>query len=91
MHQYSHDAIDAMPEGGEITIASKQSGDNIEIAFTDTGSGMSEKAMENLWKPLQTTKAKGMGFGLAICKRIVEAHRGIIRGRAPSEKVQRSP
>lgn len=75
-------AIDAMPEGGEITIASKRSGDSIEIAFTDTGSGMSGKAMENLWKPLQTTKAKGMGFGLAICKRIVEAHRGIIRAES---------
>jgi PAS domain S-box-containing protein len=75
-------AIEAMPEGGEITIASKRSGDNIEIAFTDTGPGMSEKAIENLWKPLQTTKAKGMGFGLAICKRIVEAHRGIIRAES---------
>jgi PAS domain S-box-containing protein len=75
-------AIDAMPEGGGITIASKRLGDRIEIAFTDTGCGMSEKAMENLWKPLQTTKAKGMGFGLAICKRIVEAHRGTIRAES---------
>ncbi len=74
--------IDAMPEGGEITIASKRSGDSIEIAFTDTGCGMSEKAMENLWKPLQTTKAKGMGFGLAVCKRIVEAHGGTIRAES---------
>lgn len=71
-------AVDAMPDGGEITIASKRSGDRLEIAFTDTGSGISEKTMENLWKPLHTTKAKGMGFGLAICKRIVEAHGGSI-------------
>ena len=74
--------IDAMPEGGEITIASKRSAGSLEIAFTDTGCGMSEKALENLWKPLQTTKAKGMGFGLAICKRIVEAHGGAIRAES---------
>ena len=71
-------AIDAMPQGGTLTVSSKKSDGNVEIAFTDTGSGISEKVMENLWKPLQTTKAKGMGLGLAICKRIVDAHGGSI-------------
>jgi len=71
-------AIDAMPQGGTLTIISRKFDGNVEITLTDTGSGMSEKVMENLWKPLQTTKAKGLGLGLAICKRIIDAHGGTI-------------
>jgi len=69
-------AIDAMPQGGTLTISSKKSDGNVEIALTDTGSTIPKKVMENLWKPLQTTKAKGLGLGLAICKRIMDAHGG---------------
>jgi PAS domain S-box-containing protein len=71
-------AIDAMPQGGALTISSKQSDESVEIAISDTGTGMPEKVVQNLWKPLQTTKAKGLGLGLAICKRIVDAHGGTI-------------
>jgi PAS domain S-box-containing protein len=71
-------AAEAMPEGGTVTITSRQWNNTAEIAISDTGSGMPARVMENLWKPLQTTKAKGMGLGLAICKRIVEAHGGNI-------------
>ena len=71
-------AIDAMPKGGTLTISSKQSDRMVEIALSDTGPGMAEKIVQNLWKPFQTTKAKGLGLGLAICKRIVEAHGGVI-------------
>jgi signal transduction histidine kinase/putative methionine-R-sulfoxide reductase with GAF domain len=71
-------AVEAMPKGGRLTIKSQRSANGCEIAFSDTGTGMTDHMLENLWSPLYTTKAKGMGFGLPICKRIVEAHGGKI-------------
>mgnify|MGYP001034665434 CR=1 FL=1 len=71
-------AIDAMPIGGKLAITSRESNANMEIAFADTGIGMTKEIMEKIWTPFFTTKAKGMGLGLAICKRIVEAHGGSI-------------
>jgi PAS domain S-box-containing protein len=71
-------SFDAMPEGGKLTITSREIDNNLEVNFTDTGMGMSKETLDKLWKPLFTTKAKGMGFGLPICKRILEAHGGKI-------------
>jgi signal transduction histidine kinase len=71
-------AFDAMSQGGTSTIRSKKSDGNVEIVLADTGSGIPGKVKENLWKPLQTTKARGLGLGLAICKRIMDAHGGSI-------------
>jgi PAS domain S-box-containing protein len=71
-------AIDAMPTGGELTVRSKRVSDNVEIVFADTGIGMTKDVLQKIWSPLFTTKAKGMGFGLAICKRIIESHGGKI-------------
>jgi PAS domain S-box-containing protein len=71
-------AFDAMPIGGTLTIKSRRINNNVQIAFADTGIGMSKQVLDKLWRPLFTTKAKGMGFGLPICKRIVEAHGGKI-------------
>jgi signal transduction histidine kinase len=73
-------AIDAMPDSGTLTVTSKAVKGNVEIVFKDTGTGMAEETLSKLklWSPLFTTKAKGMGFGLPVCKRIVEAHSGKI-------------
>jgi len=71
-------AIEAMPAGGTIEISSRRNGENVDFIFADTGSGMSEDVIGKIFTPLFTTKAEGMGFGLAICKRIVEAHGGKI-------------
>jgi signal transduction histidine kinase len=71
-------AVDAMPKGGTLTIASIKSDGVLQITFRDTGEGMTEETLAKLWSPLFTTKAKGMGFGLPIAKRLVEEHGGSI-------------
>jgi PAS domain S-box-containing protein len=79
-------AVDAMPNGGTITISTRESNGFLEIAFADTGLGLPEEILDNLWKPLRTTKAKGMGLGLAIVKRIVDAHGGEVSVKSKTGK-----
>ncbi len=71
-------AVQAMPEGGKLLIQTSKHFDSVEIAFTDTGVGISKENMEKLFTPLFSTKAKGIGLGLRICKQIVEGHDGNI-------------
>ena len=71
-------AVEAMPKGGTLTIASARSGGKVRITFRDTGEGMTAETLTKLWSPLFTTKVKGMGFGLPVAKRLVEAHGGSI-------------
>jgi PAS domain S-box-containing protein len=79
-------AVEAMPEKGKLVISSCMTRDKVEIAFADTGSGISKEILQKLFTPLVTSKAQGMGFGLAICKRIIEAHRGMITVKTALKK-----
>ena len=71
-------AVEATPEKGTLLIQSMPKGENVEILFIDSGLGIPESILPKIFTPLVTTKAKGMGMSLAICKRIVEAHNGRI-------------
>ncbi len=79
-------AIDAMPDGGTLKITSEKSQKDVEIEFSDTGVGMSGEIVKKIGSPFFTTKAKGMGIGFSICKRLVEAHRGRIEVKSVEGK-----
>ena len=71
-------AIEAMPKGGKLEIKSEKTKNCLRITFKDTGLGITRKNLRKLFTPLFTTKAKGIGMGLAICKRIISVHGGSI-------------
>jgi len=71
-------ALEAMPHRGCLNVEAERSGDEVIIKVSDTGVGIPEEDMPNLFKSFHTTKPKGMGLGLAYCKRAVEAHGGKI-------------
>ena len=71
-------AVQAMPEGGKLAIAARAKDSFLEVEIADTGCGIAEKAMDKLFEPLYTTKAKGIGLGLAVCKSIIDRHDGYI-------------
>jgi signal transduction histidine kinase len=79
-------AFDAMPNGGMLTVESTIVKEGVTISFSDTGIGIPTEVMARLWSPLFTTKAMGMGLGLSICKRIVEAHGGTISAESSEGK-----
>jgi len=71
-------AVEAMPQGGRLGIRAGSKGEFVEVEFTDTGYGIPRSAIDNIFDPLFTTKARGIGLGLAVCKNILERHGGDI-------------
>jgi PAS domain S-box-containing protein len=76
-------AIDAMPEGGELRISVEPSTrpDGMWVHFSDTGGGLSLEAREHLFEPFHTTKSEGLGLGLFISQNVVQQHGGRIEAR----------
>ncbi len=70
--------MQAMRNGGTLRVSTKKTNDLVEVSFEDTGVGMSKENMKKLFTPFFTTKAQGMGMGLAICKKFVDCNGGSI-------------
>jgi two-component system nitrogen regulation sensor histidine kinase NtrY len=79
-------AIDAMPQGGELTIRTRGLRDYVEILVSDTGSGLTEEECSRLFTPYYTTKQHGTGLGLAIAQSVVSDHGGKISVESTKEK-----
>jgi signal transduction histidine kinase len=69
-------AVDAMPSGGRLGLATRARLDGVEISVSDTGTGMSQEEAERLFTPYYTTKQHGTGLGLAIVQSVVSDHGG---------------
>ena len=79
-------ALDAMPEGGEIQIRARALPHGVEMFFEDNGPGIPEEQRESIFEPFFSTKEGGTGLGLTVSYNIVTAHGGtldLIHGRGP--------
>jgi len=71
-------AIQAMPDGGGLTVITSQREDFVEVKVADTGVGIPQENLGKVFEPLFTTKAKGIGLGLAVVKAVVDRQGGSI-------------
>src|SRR5262249_11853954 len=83
-------AVDALPRGGTIRLAMRrlhEAGKSnwIEVEVRDTGPGIAPRIRERLFEPFVSGKETGVGLGLSICKGLIEAHGGVIRGENAPE------
>jgi signal transduction histidine kinase len=70
---------DAMAEGGQLFLIGRQVADSVELAVTDTGVGISAENLSRIMEPLYSTKARGLGLGLAIARAILDKNKGSLR------------
>ena len=73
-----HNALDAMPQGGTLTLAGQGTATQVQLHVRDTGSGIPAAQLPHIFEPLYTTKPDGTGLGLYIVREILTAHAGQI-------------
>ncbi len=71
-------AVEAMPDGGEIMITAKGFPDHVEVLVKDTGPGIPENELDRIFEPFVSTKEQGTGLGLSVSYGIIQAHGGAL-------------
>ena len=72
-------SIQAMRDGGDLTISTRRSGDSVQVEIADTGVGMSEELLKNVFEPFYTTKSQGLGLGMYHVQKVIQMHGGAIK------------
>ena len=72
-------AVEAMPEGGELRLGVQRREENIHLTVQDSGRGMPKEVAERLYEPFLSRRPGGTGLGMALVRRTVEAHGGTLR------------
>jgi GAF domain-containing protein len=86
VYNIAANARDAMPQGGQLIIATGRAGKSVEMRFTDTGPGVPAEVQKRIFEPFVSFgKEEGAGLGLAIAERIVQEHGGEIKVESPEE------
>jgi signal transduction histidine kinase len=67
-------ALEAMPEGGRLTLALGSDGESVQVTVEDTGQGIPKDRMDQIFEAFFTSKPTGAGLGLALCKKLVAQH-----------------
>jgi signal transduction histidine kinase len=73
-------ALDALPRGGTVRVETETTEGRVAVSVRDSGAGISARIRPRLFEPFVSSKENGLGLGLSICKRLIEAHGGSIHG-----------
>jgi signal transduction histidine kinase len=79
---FAENAVRAMKDGGTLKVAIERLGDDWQVSFSDTGTGMTPQQTEKIFEPFQSNFEGGTGLGLAVVYQIVQAHEGKVWARS---------